>query len=574
MLATRSWVNQCISFAVSGTRRYFNSQNYWRSEETIFEAIDSCRFKVLEEHLNRYPKSVKELACDRITPLHYLAGQCPWPGIRLPVEQEPKVEFAKLLIDRGASLHARNSGNLTPLDIAAKVGYFNLAKLFLDHGAEADEETLLRALVRSVNFDPYFRIEDILIEGAKGKINLKTAGPMLIAKVIQSVAWNLSIATNSLNPLYSDIKKIADAHFCVLDRKVEYLLERGVSADEAFEGATPVQRCFQLLDPCETGRIVDRHIRETLPVILDYTKNVGVIDKDSWTLLHWASFTGMANVVDSLLKRGLNSERTDLRGLSPRELSYLNMNTSLAKEEQLPKTVQELAKLSKKLPSEIAPSLQYWREPDPVEAITTKRSFFTGLFDVKGWLRSTPVMRQISALYTIDKKVTPMADAIQKKDLHQAQKLIEDGWNVHFENEFIAYFHFSRKTEKKDATMGFIKAFSKFEDPVFSLALLRALDASEASGVNCVTEFLSACYECADEKKILLILENGLTPEKFKSIYGKELKEFLLSWYYNHFNDEHGWHESDFFPSACRIIKAAASKGWVPKNLPFLDRYS
>lgn len=556
----------------------FYSRTFGAKEETIFRAIDTCRRDVLQNYIEKHPESVGETTTGGTTPLHYLAGQDPWSGIRLPVWREPKREIAQLLIAKGASVQSQNDYQETPLDIAAKVGYAGLTQLFLQHGAKATEETLLNALLRSVNFDPYFRTEEALIKGAGETINVEVSGPMILAKVIDSVAFNLAEAqgrSKVLNPFCTDINRINAEHFRVLDRKIEFLLDQGASADVPIEGMTALQRCFASLDSFETGRLIDRTLRKVAPVIVDRIKNIQALDLQGWTLLHWASYTGMSEIAEYLISKGLDPDAVDPRGLSSRQLAYLNLEGPLVGKERLPNSVREIVQIMKQLPLNVQLSSPcYWLRSNFITLCTTERVFNTGIFrDLSRWrFQPAQLATQLFSLYHQKEGRTPMANAILRKDLDAALLLINNGWNVHTENEFISFKCLDKKLKKKeDLMIGFVEAFSKIEDKEFSKALIQALDASDVSGVTLASEFESACYS-NNEEKILFLLESGFTPAKFKALKGREFNDFLWNWYNRYWKNERGWYQKPFFPAACRIIKAIQEKGWIEDNWPHVDQ--
>ncbi|MBP9842196.1 MAG: ankyrin repeat domain-containing protein [Simkaniaceae bacterium] len=540
----------------------------WCSKEpkTIFEALDLCDLKVLQVYLDKHPEQVNAKAGDQVTPLHYLAGASPWMGIRFPVDPEPPKEFVKLLLSKGASKEALNIYKETPLDMAASVGYPGIAEELLKKKAKLNADTLSLALLRSINFDPYFRIEKALI---KAGVDLKSQGPELLAKLLgsgDSVGW----MKNSMNPLYSDVRRMEEQLFGVLGKKLEFLLQNGADADKRVEDKTALQRCLGSLDPTWTGRVQDRALRRTVLVLAAHTKDLTVCDNNGWTLLHWAVYTGHRELTGELIKRGISPNSPDKQGLAPRDLAYLGLDRGVLREVGIDLSKddlmhpQDIVKIMQKLPPKLQPLQSYWEGRSPLSEYTTHRAFTTGLFDICN-KSSGRLVGEVISLYNVHKGITRMAEALSARDLPKVLALIQGGWNVFIENEFVSY----GMLKDGKPVVGFYEMWSalckKSEDKIFAKEVLQALNATSSSGVTLGSE-LQAAASLSEEEKTYLLFEVGLTPETFKASTGLDFKTYLWDWYCSHWDDERGWHESSFFPAMCRIVRAAIDKGWVKND--------
>ncbi|MCX6991326.1 MAG: ankyrin repeat domain-containing protein [Chlamydiae bacterium] len=539
----------------------------WCSKEpkSIFEALDACDLKVLKVYLDKHPEQVVAEACDRVTPLHYLSGSDPYRGIRLPVTQEPPKEFVKLLLAKGASKYALDLYKRTPLDIAASVGYPGIAEELLKKKAILNADTLALALLRSINFDPYFRIEKVLIKALiEAGIDLKSSE--LLAKLLESIHCKV----NSANPLFSDVRRMEDHHFRVFDRKIEFLFQNGADADKMVDGKTALQTCLGNLDTKWTGRVQDKVLRSIALILVAHTKDLAVCDNNGWTLLHWAVFTGHGELTAELIKRGLSYNCPDKQGITPIDLSYLGLDQAILKEVGIDLSKddlmhpQDIVKIMQKLPLELKPFQRYYEKRPPLTNYTTHRVFATSLF---GSCRifDERLAGEVTSLYKVNMGITGMAEALSARDLPKVLALIQGGWNVFIENEF-ADFHMLKEDKP---VVRFYETWSvlckKSEDRLFAKEVLQVLNATPSSGVTFGSELESAVH-LSDEEKIYLIFEAGFKPETFKSSTGLDFETYLREWYSHHWSDERGLYQSEFFPEMCRIVRVVIEKGWVSKD--------
>ena len=127
-------------------------------ELDLFDAASVGRLDRVRELLDADPSKLGAWSSDGFTALHLAAffgyprvvehllsrGAPANPVARNPMKVQPlhsaaagrHVEVARLLIDAGADVHARQDKGFMPLHAAAQNGDVEMATLFLDHGAD------------------------------------------------------------------------------------------------------------------------------------------------------------------------------------------------------------------------------------------------------------------------------------------------------------------------------------------------------------------------------------------------------------------------------------------------------
>jgi ankyrin repeat protein len=127
---------------------------------SIFEAATFGRVDRVSELLNEQPGLIRELSPDGFTVLHLAIFSGSEPTVRAVLERRPEIEapsrsavakgvrpihtavfmrsvgLARLILDAGADVNARESGGATPLHAVAQNGDVEMARLLLVRGAD------------------------------------------------------------------------------------------------------------------------------------------------------------------------------------------------------------------------------------------------------------------------------------------------------------------------------------------------------------------------------------------------------------------------------------------------------
>lgn len=145
--------------------------------EGLFIAVETGDVRRVKEWLEKGNPDTRD-KCDR-TLLHYAAYR-------------GRFNVARLLIDHGADVNAKDDNGRTPLHYATFMGYFDIVKLLIDHGA--DVNAVDRYGVTPLHFAArkgYLGIAKLLIEhGADcnamnvyGRTPIDVAKPAIVNKL-------------------------------------------------------------------------------------------------------------------------------------------------------------------------------------------------------------------------------------------------------------------------------------------------------------------------------------------------------------------------------------------------------
>ena len=220
------------------------------------------------------------------TPLYYAAG-------------EDNLETAHLLLERGADIHAKNKNGDTPLHFAAYYDALETARLLLDRGAD------IHAKANDGDTPLYY---------AAGEDNLETARLLL-----DRGADIHAKANDGDTPLHEA------AYYDALET-ARLLLERGADIHaKANDGDTPLHEAAYY-DALETARLLldrgaDIHAKandgdtplhwaawknslETARLLLERGADIHAKANDGDTPLHWAAWKNSLETADLLLERG------------------------------------------------------------------------------------------------------------------------------------------------------------------------------------------------------------------------------------------------------------------------------
>jgi ankyrin repeat protein len=540
-------------------------RRYSEKHEHIFGILKRANLKELEQFLDKNPKAVNYLGSDKTSPLHYLAGADPHSGIRLPVCQEPPKEFVQLLLKRGANKEALNHYDQTPLHMAAKVGYWGVAKELLKKKALVKPEMLQSALLRTVHFDPYFRVEKALL--SKG-IDLTKEGPMLLSRLINSIEWHIQRGLNSGNPLYSDKSRIENEHCWFIGAKLEFLLQNGADPDVLFEGKTALQAIFNRLDPAWSRRLEDRILREAVVIVAKYCKDFTACDENGWSYLHYAVHRGHHTLAKELIQKGLSIHQQDKNGLTPYHLAFTNLSGRMFVALGIDPDVtdfntKDIPKIIQKLPPDAKSTDKYWIMRKPLEHYSMGRQFSVGFFELFG--SSNRLEKEVASLYHYQEGKSIMVCALEEDNLEVVKALISKGWNVHIENDCAAFW-------KGKPFYSVLQEICKEpKKNKFASQIITALISESTSGITLESEFIAALSK-EEEEKIYLLIDLGLTPDMVEKAFGMQFDWMIWDWFSRHFDDQRGWYETEFYPAACRIIRRLIEKGLLDMNEDF-NRY-
>lgn len=122
---------------------------------TLLENDPSTANEILTADSLRLRNSIGE------TLLHYFA-----------VERE--IETVRILLDKGAEIDAIDTGRRTPLMEASMLGYPEIVRLLLDHGADPNLQTQGETALRNAVLSQMYEVADVLIS-AGADVNQRDA---------------------------------------------------------------------------------------------------------------------------------------------------------------------------------------------------------------------------------------------------------------------------------------------------------------------------------------------------------------------------------------------------------------
>jgi ankyrin repeat protein len=488
---------------------------------SIFPLLEQCDVRTLETFLQQFPKKANALGNYGLTPLQHLAG-----GRRLSVTQEPPLEFALLLLKHGADVNAQGALKQTPLEIAARSGYGGIAQELIRARATLTPQLLDDALLRSVNFDPYFRLERSLLN--TGKMGLEKRGPELLATLIDAYK------------LHHCEEHITTEFLRHLNAKIQFLLDEGVDPDLPFEGKTALQRCLMHLDSsAHSPRLRDTLLRKAALTLVQRTGNLGWVDERGWSYLHHAIRADHVDLVKELVAQGLNIDPPgDLLLLHPTSALIAALGFSPGTFPELfYSKVHILTTMLHQLPQEYQPIQDYWSPRWPIGKFSSLTTGATGIASLDPNLDTLPLAQ--AAYETYCGNTSPMVQAMETGDLARVRDLLKRGWNVHIENECSLFLN----------RPPFYQTFSK--------EFLRELILAPHSGITLVSEF-EAAMALGDTAKLNMLIEWGLTQEQVQT-------DLVHKWYNQHWDyDEKGLLITfPHYSAVHRMMRQLQQMGWI-----------
>ena len=230
-----------------------------------------------------------------------------------PLHVAQRVEVAKLLLDHGANVNAREKRTgVTPLLAQAqRARDYDMFRLFLDHGADPNAKVKLSYSGSAYVTTPFLTIADGRMDGP----GLKMVEEMLAAGADPNFA-------------YSGDKASFMGRIMMNLRNEENLLELLVKA-----GANPelVPEEFVFLYAVDQGSSRPK-LWELLPLLIKNGADVNRA-RDGFSPLKAAISRKSTNVVALLLKAGANPNQSDANGNTPLDAVFSALNSSPPKSE-------------------------------------------------------------------------------------------------------------------------------------------------------------------------------------------------------------------------------------------------
>ncbi len=499
------------------------------------------------------PESFEQIKCDKTTVMHYLAGADPYSGMPTPLRPAPPHKFVKHVLKHAPEelLNKKNYYGRTPLVVAATAGYYKLVRSLIARGAKAGEiNPIIASLLSKVYFDPSFRIPAILL---KAGYSISKPSEKPLTAIIHDVSDSLDLSERSMNPLYNDVSRMMELHFNNLPAKVRWLLENG--AKEENENALVIKKCLFIM---ASSQLKDQILRPVLSVLCEYS-HPDLLCEENESLLIKLVYQHCEEALQHLLKhQSLNSEKLY-------NVARLHMNTSLMS--LLDPKKDPLEVLSKTEPSFYGNTLHqlplafnrgHYKREFPFE-------FKTRLASLTKLASPNPFEKKIIELYLPTEEGTPMARALLYGNIGEIRNLINRGWNVFIEEDFI-YQSIQEGTRSYGVEDVLSRMLSHKEWRALWLnQLISEFNKESHTGVTLSNEFDRALVEILNKRLsadyVLSLFDNGLNPETYKGSYslGRKISDF----YYSSFDDDRGFHAYGGYKELLILYKEARCRGWL-----------
>ena len=223
------------------------------------------------------------------------------------------VDVARLLLEHGADVNARDNVEFSPLLLASREGYAKLARILLEHGADAearddDKRTPLFLAVEGGHVE----VARILLEHSADMEarEMNDMSPLEHASIIGNVEIVRLLLEHGGDARSEDENRDTPLHFASANGKhavVQMLLEHGVDANaQNTSSRTPLHRA-------KGG--------ETARLLLEHGADANALCNQSRTPLHHAAEYGRLEVARILLERGVDPNTRDANNATPLHLA-------------------------------------------------------------------------------------------------------------------------------------------------------------------------------------------------------------------------------------------------------------
>ena len=230
-----------------------------------------------------------------------------------------KTEIAKMLIARGADVHATNGDQTTPLHSAAFTGRLDLTKLLLAQGARLDMtndkgQTPLDNAAASWSQE---------LEEFMGFINTLLQIELDLDAIEKGRPQVADLLRSRGAPTGKEVAALkAPLRAAVLTGNLSALREQLVAGADA---NTMGEHGLTLLS---LAALAGQH--DAAALLIEHGADLNKLNRDSTSSLHTAAFLGRGKIVQLLLAKGADYQLKNGVGQTPRELASLPWTRELA----------------------------------------------------------------------------------------------------------------------------------------------------------------------------------------------------------------------------------------------------
>ena len=212
------------------------------------------------------------------------------------------------MVARGADVHAQDNDNATPLHLASYHGRDEIAKLLLDHGANAQvKDNKGRSPLHEVS--PGIHLYKWYYLGGGQYLPGNRVYPAQNAFNVALLLLDRNADVNALDNDYTTPLHLASSHGIL--EVARLLLERGATANvKNVHGQTPLHLVSQCADLCHENSEVAR-------LFLEIGMDVNVRDNCLGTPLHFACSHGNLETAQVLLDHGAEPNAQNADGQTP-----------------------------------------------------------------------------------------------------------------------------------------------------------------------------------------------------------------------------------------------------------------
>ena len=214
-----------------------------------------------------------------------------WTPLRHALDKG-HVETARVLIKNGADVGAQGVDDWMPLHWASRHGQVDLVQMLLDHGADMDSKDIY-------GWIPWRRALD--------------EGHIEVVRVLSQYNPALSPQTKRTGTSLHEASRCGDVEF------VRALLKYGADVSAQDENqSTPLYLALR-----------NGHVEVAL-VLLEHGADANSQSEDKWTPLHWASEGGHVELVGALLEHNADASAPDENSFTPLQLALREEHVKVA----------------------------------------------------------------------------------------------------------------------------------------------------------------------------------------------------------------------------------------------------